>query len=290
MYRIILGDKGSWAKKLRIMKLTVILLFGSLVAMSATTYSQNTKLNVSTKNSSLIDVFRQIEDQSEFYFYFNKDDIRSKETVSVELQDALVTDILDQVLAKTGLEYKIIDRYVVVKEKGTANPEMMMPQERKIIGKVTDQSGGSLPGVSVFVKGTTTGIITDMDGKFQLNIPTDARVIVFSFVGMVTQEISCVGKNSLMVTLSESTVAISDVVVTALGLKREKKALGYSVGEVKSDQMIRVPQKDLLGALQGKMSGVKIANTSNDVNSETFVNIRGITSLSGNNNPLVVVD
>ena len=93
-----------------------------------------------------------------------------------------------------------------------------------------------------------------------------------------------------MVTLSESTVAISDVVVTALGLKREKKALGYSVGEVKSDQMIRVPQKDLLGALQGKMSGVKIANTSNDVNSETFVNIRGITSLSGNNNPLVVVD
>ncbi|MCX6221727.1 MAG: SusC/RagA family TonB-linked outer membrane protein [Bacteroidia bacterium] len=272
------------------MKLTVILLFGSLVAMSATTYSQNTKLNVSTKNSSLIDVFRQIEDQSEFYFYFNKDDIRSKETVSVEVKDALVTDILDQVLAKTGLEYKIIDRYVVVKEKGTANLEMLMPQERKITGKVTDQSGGSLPGVSVFVKGTTNGIITDMDGKFQLNIPTDARVIVFSFVGMVTQEISCVGKNSLMVTLIESTVEISDVVVTALGLKREKKALGYSVGEVKSDQMIRVPQKDLLGALQGKMSGVKIANTSNDVNSETFVNIRGITSLSGNNNPLVVVD
>ena len=107
---------------------------------------------------------------------------------------------------------------------------------------------------------------------------------------MVTQEVSCAGKSSFNVTLVESTVAIDDVVVTALGLKREKKALGFSVGEVKSEQMQRVPQKDLLGSLAGKVSGMKITNTSNDVNSETYVNIRGITSLAGNNNPLVVVD
>jgi len=290
MYRIILGDKGSWTKKMRIMKLTFMMLLGSFVAMSATTYSQNTKLNVSTKSTSLIDVFRQIEDQSEFYFYFNKDEVKSKEAVSVELKDALVTDILDQVLANTGLEYRIIDRYVVVKEKGTIDAENMMPQERKISGKVIDQNGGSMPGVSVFVKGTTIGVITDNDGKFQLNIPTETKTLVFSFVGMVTQEVSCAGKSSINVTLVESTVAIDDVVVTALGLKREKKALGFSVGEVKSEQMQRVPQKDLLGSLAGKVSGMKITNTSNDVNSETYVNIRGITSLAGNNNPLVVVD
>jgi hypothetical protein len=153
MYRITIGLERSWTKTFRIMKLTVILLFGSLIAMSASTYSQNTKLNLSTQNSSLIDIFRQIEDQSEFYFYFKKEELKSKELVSVDLKDALVTDVLDQVLNKTGLEYKIIDRYVVVKEKGTPDPKISIQPGRKITGKVTDESGTAIPGVSVILKG-----------------------------------------------------------------------------------------------------------------------------------------
>jgi TonB-linked SusC/RagA family outer membrane protein len=290
MYRLIHGSEKQWTKILRIMKLTIILLFGSLMTISASTYSQNTKLNLSARNSSLIDIFRQIEDQSEFYFYFKKEEVKSKESVSFEAKDALVTEILDQVLAKTGLEYKVIDRYIVVKPKGTADREMTTQQSRKITGKVVDDTGDSLPGVSVVVKGTTTGTITDNDGKYQLSVTPEAKTLVFSFVGMQTQEVACTGKNIVDVILMQSTLEISDVVVTALGIKREKKALGYSVGEVKSDQMVRVPQKDILGALAGKMSGVKISNTSNDINGDTFVNIRGITSLSGNNNPLVIVD
>ncbi|MEI6678727.1 MAG: SusC/RagA family TonB-linked outer membrane protein [Mariniphaga sp.] len=290
MYRLIHGSEKQWTKILRIMKLTIILLFGSLMTINASTYSQNTKLNLSAKNSSLIDIFRQIEDQSEFYFYFKKEEVKSKESVSFEAKDALVTEILDQVLAKTGLEYKVIDRYIVVKPKGTADLAMTTQQGRKITGKVVDDTGISLPGVSVVVKGTTTGTITDNDGKYQLAAPPEAKTLIFSFVGMQTQEVACTGKNIVDVILMQSTLEISDVVVTALGIKREKKALGYSVGEVKSDQMVRVPQKDILGALAGKLSGVKISNTSNDINGETFVNIRGITSLSGNNNPLVIID
>ena len=290
MYRLSHGSEKQWTKIMRIMKLTIILLFGSLMTISASTYSQNTKLNLSARNSSLIDIFRQIEDQSEFYFYFKKEEVKSIESVSFEAKDALVTEILDQVLAKTGLEYKVIDRYIVVKPKGTADREMTTQQSRKLTGKVVDDTGVSLPGVSVVVKGTTTGTITDNDGKYQLSVPPEAKTLVFSFVGMQTQEVACTGKNIVDVILMQSTLEISDVVVTALGIKREKKALGYSVGEVKSDQMVRVPQKDILGALAGKMSGVKISNTSNDINGDTFVNIRGITSLSGNNNPLVIVD
>ena len=290
MYRLIHGGEQPWTKPLRIMKLTVILIFASMVAMSASSYSQNTKLNLSAKNSSLIDIFRLIEDQSEFYFYFNKEEVKARESVSVDAKDAIVTEILDQILSKTGLEYRVIDRYIVVKQKGSADPEMTLQPDHRVTGKVADQSGISLPGVSVFIKGTTTGTITDNDGKFQLNIPADAKIIAFSFVGMESQEIAIAGKTNFEIVLAQSSIAISDVVVTALGIKREKKALGYSVGEVKSDMMDRVPQKDLLGALAGKMSGVKITNTSNDVNSETYVNIRGITSLAGNNAPLVVVD
>ena len=290
LYPITCDRYRSWKKIIRIMKLTIILLFGSLVAMSANSYSQNTKLNLSAKNSSLIDIFRQIEDQSEFYFYFNKDEVKSKESVSIEIKDALVTEILNQVLDKTGLEYKVIDRYIVVKPAGSADPVVPQTDSHKISGKVTDQNGASLPGVSVFIKGTTTGIITDQDGKYQLTLPAGAKTIVFSFVGMESREIAYTGKNTIDAVLRQASVELSDIVVTALGIKREKKALGYSIGEVKADDMVRVPQKDLLGSLMGKMSGVEITNTSNDVNSDTYVTIRGITSLAGNNNPLIVMD
>ncbi len=162
--------------------------------------------------------------------------------------------------------------------------------QNEVTGVVKSTGGELLPGATVSIKGTTTGVITNLDGKYTITVPNNQTVLVFSFVGMLQQEIIVGGNTTIDVTLSSSTVGVEEVVVTALGIKREKKALGYSVGEVKSEQMERVPQKDVLGALAGKMSGVKITNTSNDVNGETFVVIRGITSLAGNNAPLVIVD
>jgi TonB-linked SusC/RagA family outer membrane protein len=162
--------------------------------------------------------------------------------------------------------------------------------QNDVSGVVKSPTGEILPGVTVLVKGTTTGVITDFDGKYRISAPSAQSVLVFSFIGMLSQEIAVNGNKTINVTLAEQTVGVEEVVVTALGLKREKKALGYSVGEVKSDQLLVVPQKDLLGALQGKMSGVRITNTSNDANADTYVNIRGVTSLAGNNAPLVVVD
>ncbi|MCE1198922.1 MAG: SusC/RagA family TonB-linked outer membrane protein [Marinilabiliales bacterium] len=159
-----------------------------------------------------------------------------------------------------------------------------------VSGVVKNTTGELLPGVTVQVKGTSTGVITDVDGKYKIKVPNAQAVLTFSFIGMQSQEIAVNGGKTVNVVMSETTIGVKEVVVTALGLKREKKALGYSVGEVKSEMMARVPQKDLLGSLAGKMSGVKITNTSNDVNGDTYVNIRGITSLAGNNAPLVIVD
>ncbi len=160
----------------------------------------------------------------------------------------------------------------------------------KVTGKVTDSKELPLPGVTVVLKGTTQGTITNADGEYTLtDIPEDA-ILQFSFVGMTMQEVKVENRQQIDVVMVEEAIGLDEVVVTALGLKREKKALGYSVGEVQSDAINRVPQKDLAGSLAGKMSGVKITNTSNDVNGDVYVNIRGITSLAGNNNPLVVVD
>ena len=159
-----------------------------------------------------------------------------------------------------------------------------------VSGIVTDVDGQPLPGVNVAIKDIMKGTVTDSDGRYTLSVPDDNVTLVFSFVGYVAQEI-LVGKRTVInIVMNENVTVMQEVVVTALGIKREKKALGYSVGEVQSAAMTRVPQKDLTGALAGKMSGVQITSTSNDVNNDVFINIRGISSLADNNNPLVVID
>lgn len=167
---------------------------------------------------------------------------------------------------------------------------LLLAQDRTVTGRVTDSKNDPLSGVTIVKKGTAQGTVTGEDGRFVLpGVPLNT-VLTFSSVGMATQEIHFTGQTNLEVVMTEDAIGLDRVVVTALGLKREKKALGYSVGEVNSDMMNKVPQKDLLGALTAKMSGVKITNTSNDINSDTYVNIRGLSSLAGNNSPLVVID
>jgi len=290
IYRITHGSKQPWTQILRIMKLTVILLFVSLMAMSASTYSQNTKLNLSAKNSSLIDIFRQIEDQSEFYFYFKKEDVKSKEAVSVELKDALVTEILDQVLDKTGLEYKIIDRYVVVKQKGSADPEMAIQQERKISGKVSDPSGQPIPGASVVVKGTTIGVTSDNDGNFSLSLPAMAKALIFSFVGMKTQEVELGNKSDYRITLSEETVGLDEVVAVGYGTQSRFKVTGAIASTTAKDLSGR-QVRSLAQMLQGKMSGVSISTNSGKPGDEgTNIVIRGMNSFATSSAPLVLID
>ena len=290
MNPILCGGKKPWTKILRIMKLTVILLFGSLMAMSASTYSQNTKLNLSAKNSSLIDIFKQIEDQSEFYFYFNKEEVNSKELVSVDLKETLVTDILDQVLSKTGLEYKIIDRYVVVKQIGAADPAIAMQPNRKISGKVTDVRGSAIPGVSVVLKGTTTGVTTNNDGEYSLTTAGDAKVLIFSFVGMISQEVAIGNKTTIDVVLTEEILGVDEVVITALGIKRSSKSLGYSTSQVNADQLSVNRTPNLMNSLTGKMAGVSISSLGTGPAGTSKIRIRGQSSISGQNNPLIVVN
>jgi len=288
MYRIILGDRSSWAKKLRIMKLTVILLLGSLVAMSATSYSQNTKLNVSSRNATLIDIFKNIEEQSEFYFYFNKEELKVKEKVSVELKDAPISDIMDQVLANSGLEYKIIDRYVVVKEKGSADPTISMQIVSRITGKVTDASGNTMPGVSVVVKGTTTGTTTDADGKYILGNVPDNSTLVFSFVGMKSKEVLIAGKTDINVVLEDETIGLEEVIAIGYGTVKKTDLTG-AVGTVKGELISERQTTQLSQALQGATSGVMVTRSNNAPGATATIRIRGVTTI-GDSNPLIIVD
>ncbi|WP_317174935.1 TonB-dependent receptor plug domain-containing protein [Hymenobacter qilianensis] len=164
-------------------------------------------------------------------------------------------------------------------------------QDRSISGRVTDrQTGEGLPGVTVLLKGTTNGISTNADGTFTLGVPAAGGSLVFSSIGYTQQEVVIGQGNEVNVALASDTKQLSEVVVTALGIERETRSLGIATQEIKAEQISQKSEPNVLNALQGKVSGVSITNSSGLPGASTNINIRGITSLQGSNQPLFVVD
>ena len=163
-------------------------------------------------------------------------------------------------------------------------------QTQRVTGTVTaEEDGLPVVGASILVKGTTVGTITDIDGNFTLsNIPASAKVLQISYIGMQSQEVAI--KPNVKIVLKSDAQLIDEVVVTAMGIKRSEKALGYSATSVKSDEIAAKRASDVMSSLSGKVAGVQISNTSSDPGASNSVIIRGVSSLSGSNQPLYVVD
>lgn len=162
-------------------------------------------------------------------------------------------------------------------------------QSGKIVGTVEDELG-PVPGASVVVKGTTNGNITDMDGNFTLEGVKNGDIIQVSFIGYTSQEIKYTGQSSLQIKLVEDTQKLAEVVVTALGMKRDKKALGYAMQELKSDELVESRESNIANALSGKVSGLQVVRSSSGVGGSSKIVLRGNNSLSGTNQPLIVLD
>lgn len=159
----------------------------------------------------------------------------------------------------------------------------------KVSGVVKSSSGEFLPGATIVVKGTTNGVVADADGKYNITTPNAQSVLVFSFIGMESQQVALNGKTSVNVTLAATTIGVEEVVVTALGITRQQKSLGYAVAEVKGDEMQKTANANALNSLAGKVSGVQISSTG-AAGSSVSVVIRGSSSLTSDNQPLYVVD
>jgi len=279
-------------KLLLIMRLMAFLIMVLTIHVSASVYSQQTKLSLNFNDVTIREVLKQIEEQSSFKFLLQDERLNIDRKVNIHVNGETVENILDEIFGRQGINYIVTEKNLIIINPPSTSAISVASQQSKIAvsGTITDMSGQALPGVTVVVKGTTNGTITDADGRFELsNVPADG-ILVFSFVGMKAQEIPVGGKFSFSVKMQEETIGVDEVVVTALGMEREKKALGYSVGEVNSDMLDKVPQQNLLGSLYAKVSGLKISNSTNDINAQSYVTIRGLTSLVGNDSPLVVVD
>ena len=168
---------------------------------------------------------------------------------------------------------------------------VLLAQENAISGKVTSAEDGiGIPGVNVLVKGTTEGTITDIEGNYRLSVPQAAEALVFSFVGYQSQDASIGSQSVIDVALQVDTEQLNEVVVTALGIEREKKALGYAVQEVQGAELTEAREVNLVNALSGRVAGVQVTNGNSGPGSTSRIVIRGESSLAGDNQPLFVVD
>ena len=280
----------SW-KIFKLMRNTLLLVFITVLqAYANDTYSQNTKLTLNLNNVTVANVLEEIENNSEFYFLFNAKLIDVERDVSLSVEEKKISEILTSLFSGTGVNFMVYDRQIILTPGDVTALSDAMQQQKQITGTVTGKEGTPIPGVNIVITGTTMGTITDISGKYSIEVPQGSKSLTFSFIGMQSQEINIGTLTQINVTMAESAIGLEEVVVTALGLKREKKALGYSVGEVKGEELTETPQINVLNALQGKVSGVRISQMNGNVGSSVNIIIRGAKSLSGDNQPLFVVD
>ncbi|MDH5380591.1 MAG: SusC/RagA family TonB-linked outer membrane protein, partial [Cyclobacteriaceae bacterium] len=163
-------------------------------------------------------------------------------------------------------------------------------QSRSVTGSVKDPEGGTLPGVTVQLKGTSTGTITDVNGEYSIEYSDEESVLVFSYVGYKTQEVAISNRSIINVSLEVDIQQLSEVVVTALGISQEKRKLGYSIQTVSGNSIAETQRPNFMVSLQGRVAGLSMISTSGLPGSSTSINLRGINSITGNNQPLIVVD
>jgi TonB-linked SusC/RagA family outer membrane protein len=271
-------------KFLLVMKLTIgIIAFFVFQATAA--ISQNTVATIHANQLDLDRFFSEIEKQTSVKFLYRYENIAGKQ-VSMNVENAAVDDILDVALRDQGLSYSRMGNNLIV----ISLIESM--QSKKISGTVTDESGLPLPGVSIAIKGTSLGTVSDMDGNFNLAVSGDQKVLVFSFIGYALQEITIGTQTVLHIVMKEEEQAIDEVVVTAFGIERNKRNLTYTTQKVDVEALTTVKNISLGNALAGKLAGVSVvtAEGAGGVGSGSRIVIRGERSISGGNTPLIIVD
>lgn len=281
----------GWQKLFRIMKLSMILLLVGLMQVTASVYSQTTKLSVDARNQKIVDVLKAIEDQSEFRFFYKNEHIDVNRKVSLNVEDRSVEEILDNIFEDTDITYKFFeDKLILLSKTGAMNDAMksLQGQQKNIVGKVTDESGEPLPGVTVLIKGTTNGAITNVDGEYNLPGVDANSVVVFSFVGMASQEITVGAQSEINVTMIADAIGIEEVVAIGYGVAKKSDLTG-AVGSVKGDLVSERQTTQISTALQGAVSGVMVTRNNNAPGASATIKIRGVTTI-GDSDPLVIVD
>ena len=268
------------------MKLTVILTLLTTFTVFGGSFAQNSKLNLKIQDRQIKDVLIEIENQSNYSFMYDNKQVDVERHVSLDVQGKTVDQVLSDIFAGTNVTYKVIERHIMLMAKDSPNVNI---QTGAIQGKVVASNGDPLPGVTIVVKGTNVGTITDFNGNFNLKGVTATDVLVFSFIGMQSREFAVGNQTTLNVTMQEETIGVDEVVVVGYGVQKRSDITG-SVTSVPADRLSRLPVNNVMQAIQGVAAGINISQASSIPGDPPSVLVRGKNSISSGTEPYVVVD
>lgn len=259
----------------------------------------NRKISLKVQNQSVQAILSGIEKQADVKFTYRSKLIPETKKHSLDVSSEKLSNVLDGLLSPLKIKYRIIGKQVVLSPMNVSasvievEPSITSEvQSAQVVrGRVTSSKDGSaLPGVNVLVKGAQSGTTTDVSGNYSIEVSGESQVLIFSYIGFISQEVTVGKQNVIDINLVESVETLKEAVVTALGMKREKRSLGYSVGTVEGAALTQTPQNNVLNALSGKVAGVQISQMGGGVGSSVSMIIRGASSLNGDNQPLFVID
>lgn len=300
-----IGLKIPCHKAILAMKLTCFLMCCLLFNVQAAVKAQGQTVSLKLEQVSVAEAIRQLKEQTQLDFFFSNKQVDVDRKVSLDLQDIRLDEALKMLLGE-GYAYEFLDDVVVIKPVEVKNPEMGVPQEKVTVkGVVRDEKGHPLPGVAILLKGTTIGVATDIDGKYSLQLPSSQSItLVFSFVGMKTQEITYNGQETLNITMTQEANEMNEVVVTGI-FKKAKESYTGAVTTVTQKEMKMFKGQNVLATLRNidpAINWVENNKMGSDPNTLPEINIRGYSSLPVGldelnagasaqlNTPLVIMD
>ena len=277
-------SKHSLRKSKLFRALLILLLIAVPVQWAAA------QLTLSTPRTTLGTVIKQIQSQSKYQFFYN-DKLSTVTVEPLKVKDASLEQVLNTLLKNKDISYKIEENIIYLSEKENSDSQQQQSgKERTITGQVVDAKGEPLIGVSILVKGTTDGAITDLDGNYKIVTKSNNPVIVYSYIGYKTQEIPLKGQTAINITMMDDTQVIDEVVVTALGIKRSEKALSYNVTQVDAESALAVKDANFINSLNGKVAGLNINSSSSGIGGASKVVMRGSRGIEQSSNALYVID
>lgn len=277
-------SKHSLRKSKLFRALLILLLIAVPVQWAAA------QLTLSTPRTTLGTVIKQIQSQSKYQFFYN-DKLSTVTVEPLKVKDASLEQVLNTLLKNKDISYKIEENIIYLSEKENSDSQQQQSgKERTITGQVVDAKGEPLIGVSILVKGTTDGAITDLDGNYKIMTKSNNPVIVYSYIGYKTQEIPLKGQTAINITMMDDTQVIDEVVVTALGIKRSEKALSYNVTQVDAESALAVKDANFINSLNGKVAGLNINSSSSGIGGASKVVMRGSRGIEQSSNALYVID
>ncbi len=275
--------------------LVLCVLLSSAIASDRDLRAQSIRevyISLNLKDADITDLFKEVESKTSFNFVYNGKELRKVSKISISTKNVTVADVLEQVSRKAKVSFRQVNNNINVMKTDGDNERSVevILQGITVTGKVTDEgSGEGLPGVNIVEKGTSNGTVTDIDGKYSITVPESATLTV-SYVGYASQEIPVNGQTTIDLELESDLTQLGEVVVSAYGIEKDKRKTGYAISTIESVDINRTAAPTLGASLYGKAPGLQIQSTPGGATSGVSLNIRGFASITGNTQPLIVLN